>query len=182
MERSELRARPDPGRGGSPSAEKVSREQFLQAWKRESDECVGSIFSSLPIDWPVVSGALKKAAIEDVMRTVWALIDAPDGALWANREAIRVHLGAGRQGGGRKMGAWPKGGTARRPASSQSTRPPRPPASRVERNRPMSARGIFPRSTRICVPRGMDGRPRPPGRGHAAPGKILLLRASRAAP
>ena len=94
MERSELRARPDPGHGGSPSAKKVSREQFLQAWKRESDECVGSIFSSLPIDGPVVSGALKEAAIEDVMRTVWARIDAPDGALWANREAIREYTSA----------------------------------------------------------------------------------------
>lgn len=88
----EGRLRPDSGCG--PFVKRVSRGQFLEAWKKESRLCVGGIFVTLPIDGPAVSGALKEAAIDDLMRTVWARIDAPDGALWDNRKAVREHASA----------------------------------------------------------------------------------------
>lgn len=93
MERDELRARPgDDGYGSF--VKKVPREQFLEAWKKESDECVGGIFMSLPIDGPSVSGELKEAAVEAVMRIVWCRLDVPEGALRDNLRAVEEYTSA----------------------------------------------------------------------------------------
>ena len=56
--------------GGTPS------EEFLEAWKRESDECARIVFATVWIEGPSVSGALKQAAVDSIMRAVWSRVDA----------------------------------------------------------------------------------------------------------
>lgn len=60
------------------AANSQSSKEFLEAWKRKSDEHVEVVFMSIWIDGPAVSGALKQAAVDALMRAVWSLVDAPD--------------------------------------------------------------------------------------------------------
>lgn len=71
----------------------VQSSEFLEAWKRKSDECADYIFLSLWIDGPSVSGELKQAAIDEVMRLVWHRIDAPNkaDAVWENLNDIKKY-------------------------------------------------------------------------------------------
>ena len=70
-----------------------SLDEFLEVWKKESDARVGVIFASLPIKSPVISGELKRQAIEAIMRVVWFRIDTPDKeeVLWKNRDAVKKY-------------------------------------------------------------------------------------------
>ena len=70
-----------------------SPKDVLEAWKRESDACAGVIFMSLPINGPVVSGALKQDAVDAIMRVVWHRIDAPnkEEVLWKNLNDIKKY-------------------------------------------------------------------------------------------
>ena len=74
----------------------ASSEEFLEAWKKESDEWAWGIFTSLPITGPAIRGALKEEAIDDIMRVVWFRIKGMTNeerreALWANLDAIKKH-------------------------------------------------------------------------------------------
>ena len=70
------------GRARCPEPRKAasgqSSKEFLKAWKIKSDEHAEVMFMSIWIDGPAVSGALKQAAIDAVMRAVWSRVDAPD--------------------------------------------------------------------------------------------------------
>lgn len=74
------RGRPNRARDPEPrrAASGQSAKKFLEAWKRESDEHAEVVFMSVWIDGPDVSGALKQAAVDALMRAVWSLVDAPD--------------------------------------------------------------------------------------------------------
>ena len=50
-------------------------EEFLEAWKKESDAWVDVIFASVPIEGSVLSGKIKQQAVEAIMRVVWFRID-----------------------------------------------------------------------------------------------------------
>ena len=72
----------------------LSPEEFLEAWKKESDACARVIFGSVPVRGPVLSGDLKRQAVETIMRVVWYRIDAPDKeeVLWQNRDPSKSTL------------------------------------------------------------------------------------------
>lgn len=74
----------------------ASSEEFLEAWKAESDECAAGIFTSLPIEGPEIHGDLKEAAIDNIMRVVWfrieSMTDEERGeALWSNLDAVKKY-------------------------------------------------------------------------------------------
>lgn len=83
--------------GGRESGPRLTKAQFsqefLDMWKRESVKCTDSIFLSLPIEGPTVSGALKQHAIDAVMRTVWSRVYEPGepDAIWENLDAIKKY-------------------------------------------------------------------------------------------
>lgn len=64
---------PEPRRAASGRSSK----EFLEAWKKKSDEHAEVVFMSVWIDGPAASGALKQAAVDALMRAVWSRIDAP---------------------------------------------------------------------------------------------------------
>ena len=71
----------------------VSSEEFLEAWKKESEKCAGGIYMSLPITGPAIHGDLKEDAIEDIMRVVWFRVgqDMPSDE---RRKAVRANFDA----------------------------------------------------------------------------------------
>ena len=74
----------------------VSSEDFLEAWKKESEKWAWGIFTSLPITGPAIRGDLKEEAVEDIMRVVWFRIKGMTNeerreALWTNLDAIKKH-------------------------------------------------------------------------------------------
>ena len=71
----------------------ASSEEFLEAWKKESEKCAGGIYMSLPIRGPEIHGDLKEAAIDSIMRVVWFRVgwDMPGDE---RRKAMRANLDA----------------------------------------------------------------------------------------
>ena len=71
----------------------LTADEFLEAWKRESDGCTDVIFGSLPIEGPVLSGEMKQEAVEAIMRVVWFLVDTPnkEEALRKNWDAVEKY-------------------------------------------------------------------------------------------
>ena len=71
----------------------ISSENLLEAWKRESEACADSIFMSLWIEGPAVSGEVKREAVEGIMRIVWCRIHDPDKdeVLWKNLDYIKKY-------------------------------------------------------------------------------------------
>ena len=71
----------------------VSSEDFLEAWKKESEKYAGGIFTSLWIEGHEIHGDLKEAAIDSIMRVVWFHVgwDMPSDE---RRKAMRANLDA----------------------------------------------------------------------------------------
>lgn len=74
----------------------ASSEDFLEAWKKESEKCAGGIFTSLPIRGPEIHGDLKEDAIEDIMRVVWFRVGR-DMSVDERRKAVRANFDALKQ-------------------------------------------------------------------------------------
>ena len=70
-----------------------SSEEFLEDWKKESEAWADVIFASVPIEGPVLSGEMKRQAVEAIMRVVWYRIDTPDKeeTLWKNLYAVKKY-------------------------------------------------------------------------------------------
>lgn len=85
--------------GNDPSAPDAagarSNEEFLEMWKRVSDECAPGIFMSLHITTPTVSGRMREAAIDNIMRRVWGRTYEQIGhyAIYDNLDAIKEYTG-----------------------------------------------------------------------------------------
>lgn len=73
----------------APSAQ-YARE-FLEVWKSACEEHAETMFMSLRIEGPTVSGDLKRAAVEAVMRIVWGRVNLPhkEEVLWANLDEAK---------------------------------------------------------------------------------------------
>ena len=56
---------------GSVYTKAQFEKDFLEMWKRESDECAEAIYMSLPFEKPPLSARWKEAAIDAIIRMVW---------------------------------------------------------------------------------------------------------------
>ena len=81
----------DTGEGEEPAPYTKAQfeKDFLEMWKRESDECAEAIYMSLPFEKPPLSAAWKEAAIDAIIRMVWCSTNKE-----GEPDAIRENLAA----------------------------------------------------------------------------------------
>ena len=81
----------DTGEGEEPAPYTKAQfeKDFLEMWKRESDECAEAIYMSLPFEKPPLSARWKAEAIDAIIRMVWCSTNRE-----GEPDAIRENLAA----------------------------------------------------------------------------------------
>lgn len=77
----------------APYTKAQFEKDFLEMWKRESDECAEAIYMSLPFEKPPLSPEWKEEAIDAIIRMVWCSThkDGEPDAIRENLAAIKEY-------------------------------------------------------------------------------------------
>ena len=90
-----LQANAEESQEPAPYTKAQFEKDFLEMWKRKSDECARGIYMSLPFEKPPLSAEWKEEAIDAVIRMVWCRThkDGEPDAIRENLAAIQEYTG-----------------------------------------------------------------------------------------